>query len=258
MATNPSQAGILTLMRNCPTSARLLLLLVAGSFVSCVQAERDWQAERKALVQEIKQQVSATRDYTGKSQLKPTVIEAIGTVPRHEFVPPRFRGDAYRNHPLPIGESQTISQPYIVALMTELAEVGGNSRVLEIGTGSGYQAAVLAEIVEHVYTIEIIDVLGRRAEQTLARLGYDNVSVRIGDGYKGWPEQAPFDAIVVTAAPETVPQPLIDQLGVGGRLVIPVGPIHGAQSLKVLRKQADGSVTTVDVLSVRFVPFTRE
>ena len=179
-------------------------------------------------------------------------------VPRHEFVPVAYRNDAYRNHPLPIGEGQTISQPYIVALMTDLAGVGESATVLEIGTGSGYQAAVLAEIVDRVYTIEIVEVLGERARLTLDRLGYDNVHVRVGDGYKGWPEHAPFDAIIVTAAPESVPAPLIEQLAVGGKLVIPVGPQRGGQSLQVLQKQVDGEVSTVDVLPVRFVPFTRE
>jgi protein-L-isoaspartate(D-aspartate) O-methyltransferase len=206
----------------------------------------------------VEQQVRETSDYTGKDRLDPAVLAAIRAVPRHEFVPPAYREYAYADRPLPIGEGQTISQPYIVALMTDLAAAGPDSTVLEVGTGSGYQAAVLAEIVDHVYTIEIVAPLGEQAAETLERLGYDNVSVRIGDGYRGWPEAAPFDAIVVTAAPETVPPPLIEQLKTGGRLVIPVGPEGGAQSLEVLEKNADGSVASRHVLPVRFVPFTRD
>ena len=180
------------------------------------------------------------------------------TVPRHEFVPAEMRDDAYANRPLPIGEGQTISQPYIVALMTDLAGVDADSIVLEVGTGSGYQAAVLAKIVSHVYTIEIIGTLGRRAAQTLERLGYQNVTVRIGDGYLGWPAFAPFDAIVVTAAPEAVPPPLIEQLKVGGKLVVPVGPEGRTQSLQVLEKEPGGEITTTDMLPVAFVPLTRD
>ncbi len=221
-------------------------------------AQSDWEAEREALAREVEEDVRLTGGYTGKLLLDSQVMRAIRTVPRHEFVPEEYRQYAYLNRPLPIGEDQTISQPYIVALMTDLAELNEHSTVLEIGTGSGYQAAVLAEIVAHVYTIEIIEALGRRAEQTLERLGYENVSVRVGDGYKGWPEHAPFDAIIVTAAPETVPEPLKEQLAIGGRLVIPVGPQYGEQSLQVLVKQASGELTTSDVLPVRFVPFTRD
>ena len=225
---------------------------------SCFGAQPDWQSQRAALVAEIEADVRATSGYTNRRELSPLVLDAMRTVPRHEFVPEDVRRDAYRNRPLPIGSGQTISQPYIVALMTDLAEVGPESAVLEIGTGSGYQAAVLAEFVDHVYTIEIIESLGRRAEGTLQRLGYDNVSVRIGDGYRGWPERAPFDAIIVTAAPESVPQPLIEQLAIGGKMIIPVGPRYESQSLKVLEKTADGTIATVDVLPVRFVPFTRD
>jgi protein-L-isoaspartate(D-aspartate) O-methyltransferase len=199
-----------------------------------------------------------TRGYTGQSEIDAAVLQAIRTVPRHEFVPEALRDQAYANYPLPIGEGQTISQPYIVALMTDLADVGPESVVLEVGTGSGYQAAVLAEIVAHVYTIEIIEALGERATRTLERLDYGNVTVKIGDGYQGWPEHAPFDAIVVTAAPPQVPEPLLEQLKPGGRLVVPVGPQDGVQSLQVLTKSADGDISTSDVLPVRFVPFTRD
>lgn len=214
--------------------------------------------QRAALVDAVERNVSATRDLTGIARLDAAVLGAVATVPRHEFVPSRVRDDAYANRPLPIGEGQTISQPYIVALMTHLAGVDAESNVLEIGTGSGYQAAVLAEIVDSVHTIEIVDTLGRRARRTLERLGYDNVSVRIGDGFAGWPEAAPFDAIVVTAAPEEVPPPLVEQLAVGGRIVAPVGDQRGGQTLRVLEKGADGELSRRDVLGVRFVPFTRE
>ena len=236
----------------------LFVVLLVCAIVKPVGAESDWAVQRDMLAREIEKDVKATSDYTGKSRLNSSVIEAIRTVPRHEFVPEQYRGGSYLNRPLPIGEGQTISQPYIVALMTDLADVNKKSVVLEIGTGSGYQAAVLAEIVDHVYTIEIIPSLGERAKDTLERLEYKNVSVRVGDGYKGWPEHAPFDAIIVTAAPESVPEPLIEQLAVGGKMVIPVGPEHGRQSLQVLEKHANGEVSTSQVLPVRFVPFTRD
>ena len=173
-------------------------------------------------------------------------------------MPQSLQHEAYRNYPLPIGAGQTISQPYVVALMTELADVSRDDTVLEVGTGSGYQAAVLAELAGQVYTIEIIDTLGQRAMEVLARLGYDNVTVRIGDGYEGWPDKAPFDAIVVTAAPDEVPQPLIDQLRVGGRMVIPVGQENTVQTLRLLVKGADGALEVTDIIPVRFVPLTRD
>ena len=185
------------------------------------------------------------------------VIDAMGKVERHLFVPEEIREWAYRDSPLRIGWQQTISQPYIVALMTELAEPDPEDRVLEIGTGSGYQAAVLAEIVDHVFTIEIVEPLGLRAAAALDAAGYGNVTTRIGDGYVGWPEEAPFDAIVVTAAPDHVPEPLVEQLATGGRLVLPVGPVGGRQELQVLEKQADGEVERTRVIPVRFVPLTR-
>ena len=200
--------------------------------------------------------VRETRSYIGKDSLNERVIQAMARVPRHEFVPDAMRSYAYENRALPIGEEQTISQPYIVALMTDLADINKNSSVLEVGTGSGYQAAVLAELAGHVYTIEIIDSLGKRARATLERLNYQNVTVRIGDGYHGWQEHAPFDAILVTAAPEQVPQPLIEQLKPGGKLVIPVGRPFGGQSLQVLEKNAAGEVVIKDVLPVGFVPLT--
>jgi protein-L-isoaspartate(D-aspartate) O-methyltransferase len=186
----------------------------------------------------------------------PGVLRAMLAVPRHEFLPESLRNLAYTDGALPIGHNQTISQPYIVALMTQALELQPDDRVLEIGTGSGYQAAVLSEIVETVYSIEIVEPLARQARETLDRLGYENVYTRIGDGYRGWPENAPFDAIIVTAAPDHIPQPLVDQLAVGGRMVIPVGSYY--QELLLLQKGADGNITRERGIPVRFVPMTGE
>ncbi len=187
----------------------------------------------------------------------PRVLSAMRDVPRHEFVDAAQREHAYDDGPVAIGGSrQTVSQPYIVALMTELLELDPNEKVLEIGTGSGYQSAVLARVAGHVYSIEILADLARASEERLSRLGYRNVTVREGDGYRGWPEHAPFDGIIVTAAPERIPQPLLDQLGPNGRMVIPVGGFF--QELKVFKKDANGRVTEKDIIPVRFVPMTGE
>jgi protein-L-isoaspartate(D-aspartate) O-methyltransferase len=183
----------------------------------------------------------------------PAVLDAMRSVPRHVFVPEALRGEAYRDGPLPIGHRQTISQPYIVALMTELTRPDPSMKVLEIGTGSGYQAAVLAECVGQVFTIEIVPELGREAATRLEELGYANVHTRIGDGYDGWSDEAPFDAVIVTAAPSEIPGPLLDQLKVGGRLVIPVG--RGSQDLVIVTRTADG-YDRRSVTPVRFVPMT--
>jgi protein-L-isoaspartate(D-aspartate) O-methyltransferase len=183
------------------------------------------------------------------------VLEAMRKVPRHEFVPEHLRKYAYADEPLPIGEDQTISQPYIVAYMTEQLELKPTDKILEIGTGSGYQAAVLAEIADSVFTIEIVDVLARRAESALKKLGYNNIMVKSGDGYKGWPERAPFDKIIITAAPTRIPQPLVDQLKVGGRLILPLGDY--SQDLVLIQKNEAG-VTQRKLLPVRFVPMTGE
>ncbi len=185
----------------------------------------------------------------------PLVLEAMRAVPRHRFMPPTQQARAYDDGAAAIGHGQTISQPYIVALMTELAAVGPEDVVFEVGTGSGYQAAVLGEIVRAVYTVEYVEALGLEAKARLAALGYGNVHVRIGDGYQGWPEHAPFDAILVTAGIDHVPQPLIDQLKPGGRIVIPVGPEGQTQELRVIEKTDDGSVTETTTIPVRFVPF---
>ena len=231
--------------------------LILVTFSTGLLAQQDYEAAHRKMIADINAMVVDTRSYTGVAALDEKVMQAMAVVPRHEFVPPPLREFAYLNNPLPIGAGQTISQPYIVALMTHLMNVDKDAIVLEVGTGSGYQAAILAPLARHVYTIEIIETLGRRAENTLARLGFDNVTVRIGDGYIGWEEHAPFDAIIVTAAPEEVPQPLIDQLKPGARLVIPVGPQHGYQSLQVLEKQQSGEVKVTDILPVGFVPLVK-
>ena len=184
------------------------------------------------------------------------VLQAMAAVPREEFVPQAQRPYAYEDRPLPIGQGQTISQPYIVALMTQLLEVQEGHKVLEIGTGSGYQAAILAELTPAVYTIEIIPELARSAGETLRRLGYASVEVKAGDGYQGWEEHAPFDAIIVTCAPEAVPEPLAEQLREGGRMVIPVGPQMGAQTLYLLEKR-QGKLESTAVIPVRFVPMVK-
>jgi len=184
-------------------------------------------------------------------------LNALRKVKRHLFVPATYQKRAYADNPLPIGYGQTISQPYIVAYMTEIVEPKSDFKVLEIGTGSGYQAAILAEIVEKVYTIEIVDELGISARKRLKNLGYDNVAVKIGDGYYGWKEHAPFDAIIVTAAAEYIPPPLIEQLKVGGKMIIPVGSPFQVQMLKLVEKKEE-KVKTKNLLPVRFVPFTRK
>jgi protein-L-isoaspartate(D-aspartate) O-methyltransferase len=184
------------------------------------------------------------------------VISAMKKVPRHLFVPERHRASAYDDYPLSIGEGQTISQPYIVAFMTEALDLTVAEKVLEIGTGSGYQAAILAELVKDVYTIEIIAELGKRAQQTLEKLQYKNIHVKIGDGYKGWPDMAPFDAIIVTCAPEKIPQALIEQLKEGGGMIIPVGREGGIQKLVRIMKKG-GKLETQEVMHVRFVPMVR-
>ncbi len=197
-----------------------------------------------------------TRGATGLSALRPEVLEAMASVPRHKFVPGYLKGQAYVNAPLPIGNGQTISQPFIVALMTDLLCPEPDDVMLEVGCGSGYQAAVLSQLVSKLYSVEIIPALAQDAAHRLKTLGYDNVEVRQGDGYHGWREHAPFDGIIVTAAASHVPKPLQEQLRPGGRLVIPVGLPYSVQELLVLEKESDGSFSSRDVLSVAFVPLT--
>ncbi len=224
------------------------IMLFVGLPCSCVGEGLDFEALRHKMVE---QQIVA-RGIKDKG-----VIEAMKRVPRHLFVPEKYRRFAYHDGPLPIGEGQTISQPYIVAFMTEALSLQPHHKVLEIGTGSGYQAAVLAEIVDQVYTIEIIPSLARRAEALLRGMGYENIFVLTGDGYKGWPQHAPFDAIIVTCAPEEIPKPLIEQLREGGRMVIPVGPQDTVQKLILATKQ-NGKLRLQTLLPVRFVPMVRE
>lgn len=209
---------------------------------------------RDALLQKIVREVRNSEDLTGRATLSQRILKALQQVPRDAFVPAALQDAAYMDRPLPIGHAQTISQPYIVALMTELLETQPGDVVLEIGTGSGYQAAVLAQLVSHVYSVEIIEALASEAAQRLKRLGYHNVSVRCGDGNLGWPSHAPFDAIIVTAAAPRVPTALIDQLRPGGRMVIPVGSHHYRQDLRVVKKEVTGSIREWNVLPVVFVP----
>ena len=206
------------------------------------------------MVSEVEAMYAETRAETGLTSMSPAVRAALAKVERHQLVPPAQASAAYRNHPLPIGGGQTISQPYIVALSTDLLNPRNDHVVLEVGTGSGYQAAVLAEVVKQVYSIEVIESLGRTAAARLDELGYRNVEVKIGDGYQGWPERAPFDGILVTAAAPQVPPALVEQLKTGGRMVIPVGSSDAIQYLQVLTKRADGGYDEKRVLPVRFVP----
>jgi protein-L-isoaspartate(D-aspartate) O-methyltransferase len=218
--------------------------------------DTEFAAQREQMVAEIAAMARATGRETGRERFSDPVMKAMATVARHRFVPESLAPAAYRNRPLPIGQGQTISQPYIVALSTDLLEPKPGHVVLEIGTGSGYQAAVLAELVERVYSIEIVEPLGREAAARLTALGYRNVAVRIGDGYQGWPDKAPFDGIIVTAAAPSVPAPLVQQLKPGGKMVIPVGRKQGGQELLLVEKTVAGSVLTTVILPVRFVPLT--
>jgi protein-L-isoaspartate(D-aspartate) O-methyltransferase len=238
-------------------AAGFLAGMLAGVLPDGAGAQDPYAAQRTQLLAEIAGMARATANETLRPAFSPKVMAAIGKVPRHRLVPPDQVPYAYENRPLPIGHGQTISQPYIVALMTDLLDPKPGDVVLEIGTGSGYQAAVLAELVAKVYTIEIVEAVGKRAAADLAALGYRNVSTRIGDGYNGWPEAAPFDGILVTAAAPYVPKPLLDQLKPGGRLVIPVGGQWQVQDLLVIEKKPDGSTTTRRTIPVRFVPLTR-
>lgn len=234
----------------------LLLSLLPSRPGMASPGEASFASARNKMVDTISGDVADTSIYLGKESLDPRVMEALGSVPRHEFVPSSLIDEAYENRPLPIGYGQTISQPYIVAVMTDLLQVKPGDKVLEVGTGSGYQAAILANLARSVFTIEIIEPLANQARGRLSRLEYDNVTVRAGDGYYGWEEFAPFDAIVVTAAAGHIPPPLIEQLKPGGTMVIPVGSRFMVQQLVFVEKHADGSLTTRQVLPVRFVPLT--
>ena len=228
------------------------LLAAVLLFAMPAVADEDFAALREELVDEVRTYAG----YAGDAPFSDEVLATLGRVERHRFVPPGQVRYAYENRPLPIGHGQTISQPYIVALMTDLLEPGENDVVLEVGTGSGYQAAVLAELVDHVYSIEIIEPLATSAGERLKHLGYDNVTTKLGDGYYGWDEHGPFDSIIVTAAASHVPPPLIEQLRPGGRMVIPVGGRFMTQLLLLLEKGDDGEIVTRQIGAVRFVPLT--
>jgi len=242
-----------------PRKTMLLVMALAAIFgvgVAENEAKRDpFREQRERMVRE---DIAPRGFFIGRDpvEAKP-VLQAMRTVPRHEFVPPNQRKRAYADHPLPIGYGQTISQPYIVAYMTEMLQLEAAAVALEIGTGSGYQAAVLAEIAKAVYTIEIVPELGHAAAERLKRLGYKNVEARTGDGYYGWSEHAPYDAIIVTAAASHIPPPLIEQLKPGGRMAIPVGPPMRVQYLMLVEKRPDGTTVQRNVMPVRFVPLTR-
>jgi len=232
-------------------SAILILPLVLtqctdGKRVSDSNPKRDYKTMREKMVE---------TQIKGRGVKDPRVLSVLLKVERHRFVPEKYLDSAYSDQPLPIGEGQTISQPYIVALMTELLELNGNEKVLEIGTGSGYQAAILAELAKEVYTIEIIESLASTARKKLSELGYQNIKVKAGDGYLGWPEAAPFDAVIVTAAPDHIPKPLVEQLKEGGRMVVPVGT-HTQELIKIVKRS--GKMETTNVIPVVFVPMTGE
>ena len=234
-----------------------LAAAVVGATATQAAGDDDPFAERRAaLMRELQSLGVRDSRQAVRRDFDSAVIDAMDRTPRHEFVPEDLRRLAYANRPLPIGYGQTISQPYVVAWMTDALRLEPGDRVLEVGTGSGYQAAVLAPLVEAVYTIEIIEALGETATARLARLGYDSVQVRVGDGYYGWPERAPFDAIIVTAAASHVPPPLVQQLKPGGRMVIPVGRQFDVQYLTLVDKDAEGQVTLRQTLPVAFVPLT--
>jgi protein-L-isoaspartate(D-aspartate) O-methyltransferase len=238
---------------------KTLLLLVLSMVAAAREAtaQDECVRERAAMVETIRAYARSDASVLGQQGLSERVLEVMGQTKRHLFIPERSCSIAYADRPIPIGLGQTISQPFIVALMTQLAEVAPDHVVLEVGTGSGYQAAILAQLARKVCTIEIIPALAETAAKALKDLAYDNVSVRLGDGYAGWPECGPFDAIVVTAALGQVPPPLIEQLKVGGRLVMPVGAAYTTQQLTVVEKIATDKTTTRAVALVRFVPFTR-
>lgn len=234
----------------------ILVFLLSSTLLDAGLIEYQFDKARKSMVETIEKEVKETRGYLGKEKLSKKTIYAMGNVKRHKFVPLINRISSYNNRPFPIGYGQTISQPYIVAVMTDMLNLKHSDKVLEIGTGSGYQAAVLAEIVQKVYTIEVISELGVAAAKRLERLGYNNVKTKIDDGYYGWKENGPYDAIIVTAAATHIPPPLLKQLKPGGRMIIPVKSFYYVQHLILISKDQKGSITTRQILPVRFVPLT--
>lgn len=241
----------MTVKRTINQILTLLLMLTCSQLFA-----DDYSLQRQQMVAEIKDDLGTTAKYLDKTSFDPRVIKAMASVPRHEFVPKKLRSRAYDNEPLAIGYGQTISQPYIVALMTDLLQPQPGQSVLEIGTGSGYQAAVLSQLVAKVYSIEIIEGLGKATTELLKNQGYENVETRIADGYDGWPQQAPFDSIMVTAAISHIPPPLVKQLKNGGRMVIPVGTRFHTQYLTLVEKNMQGEISSRQLLPVYFVPFT--
>ncbi len=241
---------------------RFLLWVILSAFAAglagdaLAENERKYAKMRREMVETIEAIAMETAFETGRPAFSEKVMAVFDKVPRHHYVPRGRDDEAYENRPLGIGHGQTISQPYIVALMTDLLDPKPTDVVLEVGTGSGYQAAVLAELVKHVYTLEIIEPLAEQAAARLKEQGYANVTVKVADGYYGWPEYAPFDGIVVTAAASAIPPPLMQQLKPGGRMVVPVGGAFFAQELMLVEKSADGKLSTRQVLPVRFVPLT--
>ena len=236
----------------------MLLLLFNSSLLHSAIMENQYDQARKRMVEVIQNEVRETSGELGIKALSKTTVDAMEEVKRHEFVPLVSRLSAYENRPLPIGHGQTISQPYIVAVMTDLLELKPTDRVLEIGTGSGYQAAVLSKIVSEVYTIEVVSELGIAAKKRLERLGYKNIKTQVGDGYYGWEAHAPYDAIIVTAAAGQIPPPLLKQLKPGGRMIIPVKSFYYVQYLILVSKDKNGAITTRQILPVMFVPLTGE
>lgn len=240
-------------MKNILAKPSLVAAVLCLAHPVAAQAPAEQSA---AMIERIEQHAQTAPDAIGQDGIDPEVLQAMRVTPRHEFVPEEVRDRAYEDRPLPIGYGQTISQPFIVALMTDLLDLEPGDKVLEIGTGSGYQAAVLSPLAEEVYSIEIVPELGERAGEALDRLGYDNVETKIADGYYGWPEEAPFDGVIVTAAASHIPPPLVQQLRPGGRMLIPIGGPFAAQQLMLVEKQPDGGIVSRQVLPVRFVPFT--
>lgn len=254
MCTNIANSDLVRVLRRVRFTATVALIVIFSASVTDVFAASEEVAQERML-QEIAEDFRATAHLTGRAQMQAPVARAMAAVPREKFVPSRNQSKAYVNRPLSIGHGQTISQPYIVAIMTDLLDLKPEFRVLEIGTGSGYQAAVLASIVAEVFSIEIVEALATQASTRLARLGYSNVQSKVGDGNYGWPEAAPFDAIIVTAGGRLPPR-LVEQLKPGGRLVIPLEQDDGSQALTLITKDSAGEVTQRTVLPVRFVPIT--
>jgi len=249
----PHETDILVSMSKLSAALCILFIFVWATPPACAES---WNILRRTMITEIEANVRATSAFIGRNSLDERVLRKMAEVPRHEFVPSRWKTKAYQNRPLPIGYGQTISQPYMVAIMTDLLALNPKAKVLEVGTGSGYQAAILSRLVDEVHTLEIIPELAKSAKELLARLGYNNVAASEGDGYYGMESEAPFDAIMVTASASHIPPPLVRQLKPGGRMVIPVGGPWMVQHLILVTKDLDGKIQTQNLLPVRFVPLT--